>query len=67
MKITVGQDALDRWAWMIHDKAGRLVASDDGYPDGSQAMEEALNQIDRRKRMAQREARERRDGLRAVG
>lgn len=67
MKIEVGQDGLDRWAWMIRDRAGRLVASDDNYVEASLAMEDALNQLERRKKAAQQAERERRrDNVRAV-
>jgi hypothetical protein len=66
MKVEVGQDSLDRWAWMIRDSAGRLVASDDNYGEAALAMEEALNQLERRKKVAKAEERERRSNIRVV-
>ena len=49
MKFEIGQDALGRWAWMIVDEDGRLVASDDDYWSADLAVEEALGQMKRRK------------------
>lgn len=46
MKIEIGQDALRRWAWMVRDEEGRLVASGDDYYDPTLAMEAALNRDD---------------------
>lgn len=49
MKFEVGQDAADKWAWMIVDSQGRLVASDDDYWTAELAVEAALAQMKRRK------------------
>lgn len=54
MKIEVGQDALGRWAWMIHDRHGRVIASDDDYHEAALAMEDALNHLELRERSERR-------------
>lgn len=40
--IEIGQDALGRWAWMIRDEAGSVIASADDYYEAQLAMEAAL-------------------------
>ncbi len=45
MNIEVGQDALGRWAWMIRDAEGRVLASDDDYHEAALAMEAAARQL----------------------
>jgi len=40
--IEMGQDGLGRWAWMIRDESGRVIASDDDYYDAAACLEEAL-------------------------
>lgn len=36
---------MGRWAWMIRDERGRVMASDDDYYEASLAMEAATNQL----------------------
>lgn len=45
MKIEVGQDALGRWAWMIRDQHGRVLASDDDYHEAALAVEDAARHL----------------------
>lgn len=60
MKIEAGQDALGRWAWIMRDTDGTMVASNDGYADAATAIESALRCYDtlqREDRRARRYAR----------
>lgn len=45
MRIAIGQDAIGRWAWMIHDGHGRLLASGDDYYVASLALEAAMDKM----------------------
>lgn len=40
--IEIGQDALGRWAWLLRDKTGRVIASDDDYYEAQLALEAAI-------------------------
>lgn len=42
MIVELGQDATGRWAWMIRDQAGRVLASHDDYPNAESALAVAL-------------------------
>lgn len=54
MNIEVGQDGLGRWAWMIRDERGRVLASDDDYYEAALAMEAATEQLQMMDRMERR-------------
>lgn len=41
---------------MLFDDAGRVLASDDNYREAALAMEDALNELERRERAVQRSA-----------
>lgn len=42
MRIEIGQDARGRWAWMVFDDGGKLIASEDCYEQAAPAMKDAL-------------------------
>ncbi|MEJ7831371.1 MAG: hypothetical protein WKF79_00515 [Nocardioides sp.] len=56
MKAEVGQDAAGRWAWMVRDDDGLVVASGDDLPGAWLAEEAALNFIDTAHRISRRAA-----------
>lgn len=56
MKAEVGQDAAGRWAWMVRDDDGLVVASGDDLPGAWLAEEAALNFIETVDRVRRRAA-----------
>lgn len=56
MKFEIGRDALGRWAWMLLDDAGTLLASEDDYREAQFAMRDALASLHRHERLTRRQA-----------
>lgn len=45
--IEIGQDAMGRWAFLIRDESGKVVASDDDFDTAEQALTFATHKAHR--------------------